>query len=83
MKVPRDIDAIKLIKLLQQYGYRIIKQTGSHIRMSKNLSSNETHNITIPNHKPIKIGTLHSISSDICEKNKLNKKNFYAALLLM
>ena len=79
MKVPRDVDARELISLLRGYGYSIVRQTGSHIRLSKKLDEGD-HNITIPNHVPIKIGTLHSIIKDICNVNGLNQNDFYRQL---
>ena len=79
MKVPRDVNAADLINLLKHYGYSVIKQTGSHIRLSKVLDAGE-HSITIPNHKPIKIGTLQSIAKDICLVNNLNINEFYHQL---
>jgi predicted RNA binding protein YcfA (HicA-like mRNA interferase family) len=63
MRLPRDIDAAGLIKLLQKFGYQISRQKGSHIRLSTSL--NGTHHITIPNHNPIKLGTLSSIITDV------------------
>ena len=79
MKVPRNVDAVELITLLKRYGYSVIRQTGSHIRMSKKAAEGE-HNITIPNHKPIKIGTLHDIVKDICNFNQLDINDFYKQL---
>ena len=63
MKFPRDLDAAQLIKLLKQLGYTFSRQKGSHIRLITLM--NGEHQITIPNHSPIKIGTLSSIISDI------------------
>jgi len=79
MKVPRDIDASELIALLKRYGYIIVRQTGSHIRLSKNVNSIE-HAITVPNHRPIKIGTLQSIAKDVCNINKIDVADFYHKL---
>ena len=79
MKVPRDVNAAELIKLLERYGYSVIRQTGSHIRMLKKTDEGE-HNITIPNHKPIKIGTLHDIAKDICNFNRFDINYFYKQL---
>lgn len=79
MRVPRDVNADELIKLLVRYGYIVARQTGSHIRLSQKTSEGE-HVITIPNHKPIKIGTLQSIVKDICKYNKININNFYEQL---
>ena len=79
MKVPRDVDASDLIKLLARYGYEVIRQTGSHIRLSKKLDEGE-HAITVPNHQPLKIGTLQSIVKDICFVNGLDVTEFYSRL---
>ena len=37
-------------------GYELVRQEGSHIRLSTKL--NGEHHVTIPNHKPLKTGTL-------------------------
>ena len=76
MKVPRDVDANDLIKFLEKNGYKIIRQTGSHIRLTK-ITDDAEHGITIPNHKPIKIGTLQNIAKDICEFNKIDIDDLY------
>ena len=65
MKMPRDINAGDLIKLLKQFGYTVTRQTGSHVRLST--EQNGQHHITIPNHNPIKIGTLSAIIADVAE----------------
>ena len=57
MKIPRDISGVKLIKLLAVYGYEVTKQTGSHIRLTT--QANGEHHVTIPNHNPLKVGTLN------------------------
>jgi len=79
MKIPRDINADVLINLLIRYGYTVARQTGSHIRLSKKLDKGE-HRITVPNHKPIKIGTLQSIVKDVCLTNNINLNEFYGKL---
>ena len=79
MKVPRDVNADEFIKLLEKYGYIIIRQTGSHIRMLKKTDENQNV-ITVPNHKPIKIGTLQNIAKDVCNFNRLNINHFYRQL---
>ena len=79
MKVPRDVNADSLINLLGRYGYDVIRQTGSHIRLSKKLDEGE-HTITVPNHKPIKIGTLQDIVKDVCFVISLDINEFYRQL---
>ena len=68
----RNINAEELIKFLKTYGYEITRQIGSYIRLSSNFKGYQ-HNLTIPNHKPIKIGTLNNILNDVArylEKDK-------------
>lgn len=48
MKIPRDINAINLIKALKILGYEVTRQTGSHIRLTT--TQEGEHHITIPNH---------------------------------
>lgn len=70
MKTPRKIRAKDLIKILSQLGYSPTRQKGSHIRLSKHDGS---HHITIPNHEPLKIGTLNSILNDISVNTGVTK----------
>lgn len=64
MKLPRDVDAKFLIRALLRLGYKEARQTGSHIRLTL-LKDNSEYHITIPNHNPIKIGTLNSILKEV------------------
>jgi len=59
MRIPRDISGQDLIKYLKPYGYIVTRQTGSDIRLTT--EQNGQHHITIPNHDPLKIGTLSGI----------------------
>ena len=71
MKIPRDLSGSDLIKLLRKHGFEQTRQTGSHIRLTT-YKEGEFH-ITIPNHSPIKIGTLSAILSDIAAHIKITK----------
>ena len=71
MKVPRDLSGEQLIKKLERLGYRVTRQTGSHIRLT---CDNPTqHHITIPNHDPLRLGTLNSILGDIAAQLKMTR----------
>lgn len=72
MKTPRNISSLELSKLLRLCGYKVIRQSGSHIRLSTN--KNGERNITIPSHTPLKIGTLNSILKDISEHFNITKQ---------
>jgi predicted RNA binding protein YcfA (HicA-like mRNA interferase family) len=80
MKLPRDIGGEELADLLSKHGYRITRQTGSHMRLTSTSKGSE-HHITIPRHKPLRVGTLSSIVNEISdyleiERQKLVKELF-------
>ena len=56
MKIPRDVYGADLVRALRVLGYERVRQDGSHIRLTTEV--NGTHHITVPNHKPLKTGTL-------------------------
>ena len=72
-KIPRDISGRELAKLLKKYGYEINRKTGSHIRLVSKFRDEE-HKITVPDHHPIKIGTLNNILNDLVDHLKIDKK---------
>lgn len=74
MKLPRDIGGKELAGILSQYGYRIIRQTGSHIRLLSTFKGKE-HHITIPAHKPLKIGTLSQIIVNVATYLEMDRKD--------
>ncbi len=71
-RLPRDIDGQRLILLLQKLKYSVVRQTGSHTRLTCNTEFAE-HHITVPLHSPLKIGTLNSILNDIADFHSLSK----------
>lgn len=78
-KIPRNVGGQELIKVLGRFGYVIIRQTGSHIRLVSELKG-RTHVITIPDHNPIKIGTLNNILNDIASYLEIDKKKLVKEL---
>ena len=65
MKLPRDLTGADLAKSLGRVGYRVTRQTGSHIRLS--VETPQQHHITIPASIPLRIGTLAAILADVAE----------------
>ena len=45
-----------MARALRVLGYELVRQDGSHIRLTTEV--NGTHHVTVPNHKPLKVGTL-------------------------
>ncbi len=80
MKLPRDMGGEELAALLGRYGYKITRQTGSHMRLTSTSKGFE-HHITSPRHKPLRVGTLSSIVNEIAtyleiERQKLVEELF-------
>lgn len=71
MRIPRDISSTQLIKLLKKWGYEKTRQKGSHIRLTTFLEGE--HHITIPDHNPIRLGTLSSVLIEIAGHFKKTK----------
>ena len=64
MRLPRDLSGHDLAKILRRYGYGVIRQTGSHLRLKSNVRGTD-HYITIPAHNALKLGTLNAIASSV------------------
>lgn len=72
MKIPRDVSGDDLAKCLITLGYRLTKQTGSHMRFTTSIGGE--HSITIPKHASLKIGTLNNILNDVADHLKMSKQ---------
>ena len=80
MKLPRDLYGQDLVKRLSRYGYEVMHQTGSQIIIRT--QEGGEHTVSIPNHRPIKVGTLNSILNDIAEHLTLNKADIIEQIMV-
>lgn len=71
MRVPRDLSGTDLVKRLERLGYQVTRQTGSHLRLTSDLHGE--HHVTIPNHDPLRIGTLASILGAVAAHQGLTR----------
>ena len=78
MKLPRDLTGEILASKLKRLGYQTVRQTGSHIRLTTQKEGE--HHITIPNHSPLKTGTLNAILKDISAHFKISRDNLLQQL---
>ncbi|NEO95740.1 MAG: type II toxin-antitoxin system HicA family toxin [Moorea sp. SIO3G5] len=78
MRVPRDLSSNDLIKSLARLDYEVTRQTGSHIRLKT--QRNGEHNITVPAHNPIKLGTLNAILREVAAHFKMTRNQLLEAL---
>lgn len=79
MKLPRDLTGKQLVKRLERFGYRVTRQTGSHIRLTCNESS--PHHLTIPKHDPLRVGTLAAILASVAGHHRISKDEVLHKLL--
>lgn len=63
--IPKDLTGQQLIKKLESFGYEQIRQNGSHIRIQT--TKNGKHSETVPNHKPMREGTVKSILKNVAK----------------
>ena len=78
MRLPRDISGSELARKLEKYGYRVTRQTGSHMRLTTIVK--EEHHITIPQHKDLRIGLLSSILTDIADHLRVTREELTESL---
>ena len=60
-----------LAKRLGRLGYAVTRQTGSHLRLST--SEPKQLHVTIPNHDPLKVGTLAGILNDVAAHLEISR----------
>ena len=70
MKLPRGVSADQLIRALERLGYTVVRQKGSHIRLSHQAAP--THSISVPLHDPLKIGTFHGILAEVAQAQSIS-----------
>ena len=56
MKLPRDVNGAHAARALQRLGFVVQRQTGSHLILRR-----EGRTVVVPQHKPIKPGTLKGV----------------------
>lgn len=78
MKLPRDLGGTELAKALGRVGYRIVRQSGSHLRLTTDLAP--VHHVTIPAHSSLKIGTLAAILGDVADHLKIDREELLKRL---
>ncbi len=78
MKLPRNLGGNELAVLLRKYGYQVTRQTGSHMRLTTEQKGE--HHITIPRHKPLRVGTLNAILKDVAQHLGMERKALIESL---
>jgi len=79
MRVPRDLSGPELIRRLGRLGYAVSRQSGSHVRLSTR--ENGEHHVTVPNHDPLRLGTLSAILGAVAEHHGIDRDALLKRLL--
>jgi predicted RNA binding protein YcfA (HicA-like mRNA interferase family) len=79
MKVPRDLSGAQLVKVLcRDWGYQVVHQEGSHIILQTGLPTHQR--LSIPNHNPLRIGTLNSIIRAVSAHKSVERQQLLNSL---
>lgn len=82
MRLPRDLSGADLVRHLGRFGYATSRQTGSHIRLTHSASNTHgEHHVTIPNHDPLRIGTLAAILDSVALHHGMTRDQLLQKLL--
>lgn len=78
MRLPRALSGKELIAALSTLGYTVTRQSGSHIRLTTDV--NGIHHVTIPDHRPLKVGTLSAILREVAQHHGMDRDQLAARL---
>jgi len=78
MRLPRDVSGADLAKRLDRLGYRVTRQTGSHLRLT--CADPPEHHVTVPNHESLRVGTLAAILQAVAARHGLTRDDLVARL---
>ena len=57
----RVLSGREVVKILSQFGFKVISQRGSHVKLRRILSDGTKQTLTIPLHEELDRGTLRAI----------------------
>ncbi len=80
MKLPRDLSGVALSQALKVLGYKVIRQTGSHLRLTT--TEDGEHHVTIPRHDALRIGTLAAVLDDVAAHFNISRDELLTRIKL-
>jgi predicted RNA binding protein YcfA (HicA-like mRNA interferase family) len=78
LKLPRDVSGDDLAQALADLGYRLTRQTGSHLRLST--VEHGEHHVTIPRHGALRVGTLAAVLGEVARHFELTREDLVERL---
>jgi predicted RNA binding protein YcfA (HicA-like mRNA interferase family) len=78
VRLPRDVSGDDLARALGTLGYRVTRQTGSHLRLTT--SERGEHHVTVPRHAALRVGTLAGVLGDVAAHFSLSREELVERL---
>lgn len=79
MKLPRDLSGAELSHVLCKYfDYRRLHKEGSHIILQTETPKH--HRLSVPDHKPLRIGTLNAILRAVVTVKEIEKEEILSRI---
>lgn len=78
-RLPRDVSGEQLVVRLARLGYVVVRQTGSHVRLSAEFDSGG-HHLTVPMHGALRVGTLNAILTEVAARAGMSRDELLGAL---
>jgi predicted RNA binding protein YcfA (HicA-like mRNA interferase family) len=79
VKLPREMDGRELVRVLcARWDYRQVNQVGSHVVLQTDVPQH--HRLSVPDHKPLRIGTLNAILRQVAAVKGVTREDLLATL---
>jgi predicted RNA binding protein YcfA (HicA-like mRNA interferase family) len=62
----RRLSASEVISIFKEFGFGILVQNGSHIKLRRVSANGEKQTLIVPNHRQLDTGTCHAIFRQAC-----------------
>jgi predicted RNA binding protein YcfA (HicA-like mRNA interferase family) len=80
VKLPRELSGERLARAMVRVGYRVTRQTGSHMRLT--IEGPPQRHLTIPAPPELRAGTLSAILSLAAEQLHVSREQLWMDLKL-
>jgi predicted RNA binding protein YcfA (HicA-like mRNA interferase family) len=57
----KRLSGSEVVRIFQQFGFHVLTQKGSHIKLRRINAAGGKETLTIPNHREVDTGTCHAI----------------------
>jgi predicted RNA binding protein YcfA (HicA-like mRNA interferase family) len=57
----RRLSGLEVVKIFGHFGFSVISQSGSHVKLRRHTATGEKQTLTVPNHPQLDTGTCRAI----------------------